>query len=359
MQPMQHRPTIHDVAREAGVAASTVSRAYNRPGRVSPETARKIFGAAELLGYRASSLAGSARPDPAKERRTVGLVIPDVTNPVFGPIIEGAYEAADEAGYLLILSHTDESAQVERATIEQGLAEVDGVVLAASRMSDSSIRMMAKQTALVLLNRAIPEVSCVVTDNARGARRAAEHLGELGHRVLGYLAGPEASWPDGMRWRGLREAGHELVLDVRRLGPNEPTVIAGFRAARQVADSRATAVVAYNDQMAIGLIKGLRQLGVDVPRDVSVVGFDNILFDEVVEPELTTVAAGLFDMGRTGMRLCIEVAAGNETSTVTHVLPVELITRASTGRCRTEALPDRDSRAGRSPEQAPARRQPA
>ena len=219
--PMPRRPTIYDVAREAGVAASTVSRAYSRPGRVKIETARLIFETAERLGYRAGPASASSA-GPRTTTHAIGLVVADVTNPFYGEIIKGAYAAARDAGYLLILSHTDESAHVERATIEQELTHVDGVVIASSRMSDSALRMMAKQKSVVLLNRTIPEVSCVVTDNGRGAQLAAEHLGRLGHEGSCYLAGPEASWSDGMRWRGLREAGAALSMDVRRTGPTSP-----------------------------------------------------------------------------------------------------------------------------------------
>ena len=311
---MEDRPTIYDVAKEAGVAASTVSRAYSRPGRVSAQTAIAVFEAADRIGYRARPLQRPSGPTAAPTTRAIGLVVADVTNPFYGPIIKGAYEAARKAGFLLMLSHTAESPRIERATIEQELAHVDGLVIASSRMSDSALRMMAKQKAVVLLNRSIPEVSCVITDNARGARRAAEHLSGLGHDAVGYLAGPETSWSDGVRWRGLRDAGRELGLDVRRIGPNEPTMPAGFQAARRVADAGLTAVVAYNDQLAIGLIKGLRHLGVAVPTDISVVGFDNILLDEIVEPALTTVAAPLFRMGQMGVQNCIAVTRGSVPS---------------------------------------------
>jgi LacI family transcriptional regulator len=330
---MERRPTIYDVAHEAGVAASTVSRAYSRPGRVHAETAQKIFQAAERLGYRSGRLDGPQAGDRTLHR-AIGLVIADVTNPFYGEIIKGAHEAAREAGRQLILSHTNESPEVERETIERELEQVDGIVIASSRMSDSSLRMMAKQKALVLLNRIIPEANCVVNDNDRGIRRAAEHLGALGHERIYYVAGPETSWSDGMRWRALREAAAELELEARRIGPNEPTVLAGLSAARKVARLDATAVLAYNDALAIGVLKGLRKLGVAVPEDVSVVGFDNILLDELVEPALTTLAAPLYRMGFTGVHNCIAVAQGARHSGPPLVLPVRLVVRQSTAQRR-------------------------
>jgi DNA-binding LacI/PurR family transcriptional regulator len=329
MSAVGRRPTIYDVAREAGVATSTVSRAYSRPGRVNAETAQRVFEVADRLGYRSGRLDGH-HSHAGPQQHAIGLVVADVTNPFYGDIIKGAYESAREAGYQLILTHTNESPEVERTTIEHELAQVDGIVIASSRMSDSALRMVAKQKAVVLLNRSIPEASSVLNDADRGIRQAAEHLAALGHDRITYLAGPAASWSDGVRWRALREAAAGLNLDVRRLGPNEPTVLAGLNAARRIAEMDGTAVQAYNDQLAIGVVKGLRKLGVRVPDRVSVVGFDNIIFDELVEPQLTTIASPLYRMGFMGVSNCIAVAQGAKPSGRPLVLPVRLVVRQST-----------------------------
>ena len=333
MDDMGRRPTIYDVAKQAGVAASTVSRAYSRPGRVHAETAQKLFRAAETLGYRSGPVDGQ-QPGSRASHRAVGLVIADVTNPFYGEIIKGGYEAAREAGYQLVLLHTNESPEVERQTIEREIAQVDGIVIASSRMSDSALRMMAKQKPVVLLNRIIPEASCVVSDSDRGILRAAEHLRALGHEEILYVAGPESSWADGVRWRALREAADRLALEVRRTGPNEPTVLAGLSAARRVAELAATAVLAYNDQLAIGIMNGLHKLGITVPREVSVVGFDNIVYDEMINPQLTTIAAPLYRMGFTGVQNCIAVWHGTRPSGTPLVLPVRLVVRQSTAQRR-------------------------
>lgn len=340
MSAMPGRPTIYDVAAEAGVAASTVSRAYSKPGRVHADTAQRIFEAAERLGYRAAP-APAARP-PAERQKAIGLVVADVTNPFYGDIIKGAYEAAREAGYQLILTHTNESPEVERESIEHELAQVDGIVIASSRMSDSALRMVAKRKAVVLLNRMIPEASCVLNDNDRGIRLAAEHLAALGHDRIVYVGGPETSWSDGVRWRALREAAADLGLEARRVGPNEPNVLAGLSAARRVARLEATAVMAYNDQLAIGIVKGLRKLAVRVPEEVSVVGFDDITYAELVEPQLTTVASPLYRMGLTGVQNCIAVALGAVPKGPPLVLPMRLVVRQSTShRGRTAGVPAR------------------
>lgn len=326
--PVGRRPTIYDVAREAGVAASTVSRAYSRPGRVNAETARAIFAAADRIGYRAARITGSL----GRRTGAVQLTVSDITNPFYNEIIKGADEAARAAGYALLLADTSESGPIERAAVERSLELVEGVVLASSRMSDSAIRMIAKQKPLVLLNRQLPEVSCLITDNPRGVRRAAEHLGTLGHDTITYLAGPESSWAEGVRWRALREAGHELGLRVRRIDPGAgPTMVTGYRAAERVLAEGATAVLAYNDQLAVGLMKGVAASGRRVPADVSVIGFDNVLLAEVVEPPLTTVAAPMRMAGRTAVGNVLALAAGAHADGETLTLPVRLIERASTG----------------------------
>ncbi|KGN30887.1 LacI family transcription regulator [Knoellia sinensis KCTC 19936] len=327
---MERRPTIYDVARAAGVAASTVSRAFARPGRVIAETAARIFEAARDLGYRASALPGLT----TSRTKTLALVVTDITNPFYAEIIRGAHEAAADLGYTLSLSHTQEDAEVERAWIEHELSSVEGMVLASSRMSDSTIRTLAKQKPVVVLNRRLPEVPCLLVDNARGTRRALEHLGELGHTSVTYVGGPESSWTDGTRWQALREAGFELDIKVRRIGPTQkPTIDAGFARVREILAQPTTAVIAYNDVLAIGVIKGLHRVGVKVPDDISVIGFDNVLLAEVIEPELTTVAAPLRQQGETAVRNLVALTQGaHTTSREPLVMPVHLVVRRSTAQ---------------------------
>lgn len=326
---MATRPTIYDVAKAAGVAASTVSRAFARPGRVNAETAAKVFEAARELGYRSTVLPGLI----TTRTRTLALVVTDITNPFYAEIIRGAHEAAADLGYTMRLSHTQEDPDVERAWIEHELPTVEGVVLASSRMSDSTIRTLAKQKPFVVLNRRLPEVPSLLVDNARGVRRALEHLGELGHRSVTYVSGPESSWTDGVRWQALREAGFELDIKVRRVGPvQKPTIDAGFGRVREILAQPTSAVIAYNDAVAIGVIKGLHRLGIEVPGDVSVIGFDNILLAEVIEPELTTVASPLRAQGETAVRNLIAMINGAQSSREPVVMPIRLVVRRSTAQ---------------------------
>jgi LacI family transcriptional regulator len=325
-------PTIYDVARAAGVAPSTVSRAFARPGRVNFETAERIRQVAAGLGYRANPL---ARALPTGRTSMIALVIADVANPFYNEIIRGAQDAATEAGYTTLLADAQESGAVEREALDRAMPSVDGIVLATSRMSDSAIRMTAKQRPVIVLNRAVTDVPSVVTDNPHGIRRAVEHLAGLGHQRITYVAGPEASWADGMRWRSLREAAAELELQARRIGPYAPTVAGGVEAAADLARQPTTAVITYNDLVAIGLIRALTARGARIPRDVSVVGFDNIFAAELVTPALTTVAAPLHAMGLTAVRNLLAIVRGaRPRATEPVILPARLVVRASTAQRR-------------------------
>jgi len=322
-------PTIYDVAQAAGVAPSTVSRAFARPGRVNSQTAEHIRKVATKLGYRANR---PARALSTHRTAMIALVISDITNPFYFEIIRGAQDAATTAGYTMLLANTQESDRLEWEALERAMSVVDGIVLASSRMSDSAIRMTAKQKPVIVLNRAVADVPSVVTDNPRGVRRAAEHLGELMHESITYVAGPEASWADGMRWRSLLDASTELHLKVHRIGPFPPTVEGGVRAAEELRAHPTSAVIAYNDLLGIGLMRGLAAMGARVPNDVSVIGFDNIFATDLVTPGLTTVASPLRAEGTTAVRNLLAIIGGARSSGQPVVLPTRLVVRGSTAQ---------------------------
>ncbi|GAA1962716.1 LacI family DNA-binding transcriptional regulator [Kitasatospora viridis] len=330
MDERERPPTIYDVARAAGVAASTVSRAFSRPGRVNGETAQRIREVAAELGYRTNPL---ARALPTGRTGMIALVISDVTNPFYSEIIRGAQTAAAEAGFLVLLVDAQESDRLEREALDRALPTLEGVILASSRTSDSAIRMVAKQRPVVVLNRAVSDVPSIVADTAHGVQLALDHLVGLGHRSVTYLAGPAASWVDGMRWRSLLDLSAQLPVAVHRVGPCPPTVAGGAKAAQALDPVATSAVIAYNDQTAIGLIRGLQARGVRVPQDLSVVGFDNIFAADLVTPGLTTVAAPLRALGENAVRTLLAVLGGAQPRTAEPaVLPTRLVVRGSTAQ---------------------------
>jgi len=323
-------PTIYDVAQAAGVAPSTVSRTFSRPGRVNAQTAERIRQVASELGYRTNPL---ARGLPSGRTSLLGIVVADVTNPFFFEIIRGAEKTARDAGYTLLMVDAHESDEAERQALDRTLPLVEGMILATSRLSDSSIRVAAKQRPTVVMNRHMTDVPSVLTDNAQGMRSAVEHLAGLGHTSLAYVAGPEASWADGMRWRAFREATREIDVQARRIGPFAPTLAGGLSAAKALVRHAATAAVAYNDLIAIGAMRGMRRFGVEVPRDMSIVGFDNIFGSDFCTPPLTTVAAPLRHFGSFAVqRLLAQLRSAPAPAAGPTLLPAKLVERGSTGR---------------------------
>ena len=339
-------PTIYDVAERAGVAASTVSRAFARPGRVNSLTAERIRTAATALGYRTHSLVPAA---PTGRTSIRAISVSDVTNPFYADIIRGAQSAATEADFTLMLFDGQESYVMEQEAVGRAMSSIEGLVLASSRMSDTAIRTTAKQKPVVVLNRFIREVPSLVTDNAGGVRQALEHLQERRHRSVTYIAGPEASWADGDRWRALRTIATGMEITTRRIGPFPPTVKGGEAATQQLRRHPLTAVLAYNDQIAIGVIRSLTAAGYRVPADVSVIGFDDIFASSLVTPALTTIAAPLRQMGKIAVRNLLAIINGaTPTAHEALVVPTRLIRRESTGVAKRAPLTEQhDSRPAR------------
>ncbi len=269
----------------------------------------------------------------------LALLVSDVTNPFYTEIIRGAESAAAEAGYVLVLLDAQESNRMEHDSLQRSLSVVEGIVLAGSRLSDSAIRTIAKQRPLVVLNRDVAGVPGIVLDIPQGTRLAAQHLAHHGHRSFTYVSGPEASWADGMRWLCLRNAAVKLDQRVHGLGPFVPTVAGGRLAAERLVRDLPTAVVAYNDQLAIGLILGLQAHGVKVPEDVSVIGFDNIFTSKIVTPTLTTIVAPLRAQGRTAVDVLLASGTVPRLRTGRPItLPVKLVVRDSTAPARRGRL---------------------
>ena len=174
----------------------------------------------------------------------------------------------------------------------------------------------------------------MITDNARGMRRALEHLAELGHRRVAYVSGPTNSWADGARERAFREGCYELDLMDHRVGPTAPTVRGGMGILPQIREQHVTAVICFNDVVAVGVMRAAKMAGVQVPHELSVVGIDNVFVADLVSPGLTTIASPLTLLGERAARTVIALANGQEPETSADrpsVLPMRLIVRESTG----------------------------
>lgn len=327
--PDQRPATIYDVARAAGVAPSTVSRTFARPGRVNAETAARIRRVAEELGYRSHLI---ARGQATAATRILAVVVADIANPFYSSLVRGTQVAAAEAGYEILLADARESADRERSALTRLLPVVEGVLIGGSRMPDSALRTIAKQTPTVVLNRELRDVPSVVPDNAGAMRAAIDLLRGLGHEQVVYVAGPEASWADGTRSRAMRDLAVGAGMQSHRIGPFLPTVEGGLRAARQLLARLPSSVIVYNDLMAIGVMRGLLDAGVRIPADISVIGCDDILTAQLVTPSLTTLAMPIRQMGITGVKnLAAIINGARPGGGEALVMPVKLKTRRSTG----------------------------
>ena len=321
--------TIHDVAREAGVATSTVSRAFSNPRRVNEQTRNRVLAVAERLDYRPNPL---ARALPSGRTNTVALLVPDITNPFFFGLIRGAERQANAVGYTLILTDTEESPDGETHRIERLSPSVDGFVLAASRLPDKRIQEIASDKVVTLVNRQVEGVPSVVADTADSTRQIVEHLASLGHRSIAYLSGPRTSWSNHQRWGALRSAAQKLGVSATQLGPFSPEVAGGAVAADAAIGQEVTAVVAFNAVLAIGTLRRFAERGKRIPEDISVVGYDDIFGADFCSPPLTTVAAPLPDAGRRAIDLLLgrlDAPGAHERNDV--VLPTYLRIRESTG----------------------------
>ncbi|MEU4564930.1 LacI family DNA-binding transcriptional regulator [Actinoplanes sp. NPDC023936] len=320
--------TIKDVARLAGVSQSSVCRALAKPEQVRPETRERVERAARDLGYYPNR---AARGLITGRTANIGVVLPDLANPFFPSVVKAIQTQARLFDYAVFLGDTDEDPAVETSLIRALAKQVDGFLLCSPRASDDELRACDRelQTPIVVLNRRVSPFPAVTADSADGMRQAVGHLHALGHRRIAYVAGPRTSWSNRDRLRGLRSATSSYDMDLIEAGNVAPTVDGGAAVADLVAASPATAVIAYNDLVALGLLNRFRDREIAVPGRISVVGFDDILLAGLVTPALTTVAIAKEQIGRAGVELLLDLLG--DRSPVNKRTPTQLIVRASTG----------------------------
>jgi LacI family transcriptional regulator len=331
---MARRVTMSDVAREAGVSLMTVSRVVNDKGEISAATRQRVLDVIEKLNYRPSSI---ARGLVTQRTGTLGLVVPDISNPFFSDVARGAEQEAYAEGYNVFLCNTEEDTQRELAVL-QSLEEkrVDGVVLCSSRLGHDELRVaLADHPAVVLVNLRLDEehVGMVLLDDETGGRMATQHLLQAGHRTVGFLAGPPTSQSGRQRAKGyhaaLAAAGLPHNSDwVRHCSP---MVTGGQEAARELLNDHPelSALFCYNDLVAVGALQACADLGHRVPDDLAVVGFDDIPLAALVTPPLTTCRVPRYELGLHSMRLLLDHISDCPGECKEVVLQPELIVRAS------------------------------
>jgi len=336
---MPDRPaTLRDVAAAARVHPATASRALNPETRllVSEDTARRVTAAAARLGYRPNPVARSLR---TRRSHTVGVLIPDLNNPLFPPIVRGLEDKLAAAGYVALIGNTDADAGRERLIFEQMRARhVDGFVLATVTLHD---RLLAEAAAadvpVVLMNRLSQDYSfpSVSVDNEQGARMAVTHLARLGHTRIAHIAGPQEASTGVNRLRGFRDgmAAHRLeVSEDLIVYASRYTVEEGSRCCRDLLARHGgfTAVAAANDMLAIGCYAALDEAALQCPDDISVIGFNDMPFIDRLRPPLTTVRFPHYQLGTEAAQLLLERIGERESPVKIMYLAPELVVRGST-----------------------------
>lgn len=330
VRDVMHRATIRRVAEAAGVSTATVSRVMNGRATVAPELAAKVRAAAEALRYEPSPV---ARGLAMGRTGTVSLVVPDLSNPMFQGVLRGLSRAAAASGHRLLVAESREDSAEEAVLAVEARRRTDGLVLAAPRMSDEQLRDLAPRLApLVLLNRELPGqgISSLSVDHAAGVVELGRHLASLGHRRVAYVGGPPMSAADGERRAGLSgcigpDGLHEVVDLEGGVGFED-----GDAAVPAVLASGATAVIAFNDLVALGLLGGMQQRGIPVPGAISVAGFDDIPYARYASPSLTTASVPQHELGKLAWNRLSVLLQGREPEHDVHFRP-RLVIRRSTG----------------------------
>ena len=325
------RPTIRDVARAAGVSVSTVSRVFTHPELFRDETRARVLAAASELNYFPNRNAASLITG---RTANVGLVVPNIANPFFPEMVKAAQHRAREQGLASLLADSDDSAEDEERLIHALAKDVDGLVVFSSLLSSSQIEGMRSLRPIVFVNRAVESYRCVLVNARQGMGLLTHYLTNLGHTSALYLPGPENSWAASSRLESLVAASEEsgLILDVADRGPS--TFETGSAVAdRLVRRTLPTAVLCFNDIMALGVVARLLSLGVRIPEQVSVTGWGGTKLAGYYAPALTTVAAPFAELGRVAIEQLLLAQETPGEGASHHVqLDVSLVPGASTGR---------------------------
>jgi len=298
-QRQSGRVTILDVAARAGVHAGTVSRALTRPEKVAAATRERVQEAVEELGFVPNR---AARGLITGRTGNVAVIVPDITNPYFAALVRSIEHAARESQLQVLLVDTGERREEEVRAARSLAQEVDGFIVLSPRRLHRELDALGS-TGAVFVNRRVTDRAAVLLRAAAATDEALRHLAALGHKRLAYLAGPKGSWAAQERRAAVRRTSSAVGMTAVEIDVAEPTFEAAADAAARISRTRATAVVAFNDQMALGALAALSRAGIAVPHDVSVVGCDDVPMAAMVAPPLTTIAMPTEEAGAAAVRL--------------------------------------------------------
>lgn len=334
------KPTMHEVAAEAKTSVASVSRVINGKSGVSPDLEKRVNDAMKKLHYHPSSLARSLK---IRQTMLVGIVVPLLEHPAYGRMASGIEKSLFDAGYRGLICNSEENEDRESAYIEILLRQrVDGIILNSSTRNPNYITELQKNNIpIVLFDRSIHGVNChqVFSDNLRGGYMGVQYLAELGHTRIGIAGSPlysdEYPEPIAHRLQGARDAlkdyGADSEPDLVQIGDTQIFEM-GYLAGKKLLSmgNPPTAIFALTDATAVGLMHAATEMGVSIPNELSIVGFDDLPIASYTVPPLTTIAQPLIKMGQTAAELLIQTLRNPDHESVNAVLPTKLIVRAST-----------------------------
>src|SRR3954447_8464818 len=328
--PVKH-VTMEEVAREAGVSRALVSLVMRDSPKVSEKRRTRVLAAAQRLGYRPNAM---ARGLASRRTRTIGVLLNDLRNPFFAEMMDGIVEAADELDYRLLIGTGRREAAGERRAVDAFFEHrADGLLLVSPRLPLTEILAIGRSAPTVAVARPLRDahVDSVTNDDAAGAKLAVRHLTDLGHRRIAHV--------DGGRGAGAAARRRGYVREMERLGlephvvPGEFTDAAGVRAAERLLDGDPlpTAVFAANDLVAAGALDRFEDSGLRVPRDISIIGYDNTFLAALHHMSLTTIDQPRPEIGRLALMTLVERIDGLRTDAVHHRVEPSLVVRGTTG----------------------------
>ncbi len=335
-------PTIHDIARELKISASTVSRALNDNPRISLKTKEKIKAVALAIGYRPNTLASNLRN---KKSNTIGIVVPLINRHFFSSVISGVEDVAFKAGYNVVISQSNDLAAKEISIVQSMFANrVDGLIISIAMQTASfeHLKLFSKKNIpLVFFDRTVSEIDTdkIVVDDFNGAFKVTQHLIDQGYKRIAHLGGPQNLITYKLRKKGYLEAlsKNNIEVDESLILTSTLTSNDGVPAIKQLMSliNPPDAIFCGNDTTALSTMIYLRDKGVRIPEDFGIVGFSNEPFSQVVSPSISTIAQPGFEMGQKAAEIIIKKIENKEKTYHTIVLPMDMIVRESSNRTIT------------------------
>jgi DNA-binding LacI/PurR family transcriptional regulator len=325
--------TIHSVAEEAGVSTTTVSKVINHTGSISEQTKKKVLAAMKKLNYSPDVAAASLR---GKRTKAFGLLVPDISNPFYAEIARSIEDRSHKFGYNVMMCNTDNDAEKEKSYLSLLTSQrIDGLVVASAfRSPDLLEEMLDKGFSMVLIASEIPKLSVntVTVDDYKGGYLATSHLLSLGHKKIAIII--EKVRSNVARLAAFKEAMLETGLSIPEgyILKTEASIQKGYENGKKILSmkERPTAIFACNDLLAAGVLQAAKEVGLNIPQDLSVVGFDNTVLSTTTSPMLTTISQPIKLMGTKAVDLLIEEMREEKTNKERLLLSPELIIRQST-----------------------------